>query len=114
MNCSKNCYEKGCIECLGAMLKNAGRFLERMTSDDKLVNECQQTFEAENQDAIQEIVRVLQAGQRSPEKLEIRELSGGYFGETRSLAHTQVINLANQEIKHEAFKRLKARSEAFL
>ena len=92
---NENCYEKSCFHCLGAMLKNAGRFIERMTSDDKLVNECQKTFEAENHDAIQEIVRVLRAGQRSPEKLEIRELSGGYFGETRSLAHTQVINQEN-------------------
>ena len=87
----RNCYEKGCRECLGAMLENAGRFFDRMTSDDKLINECQQTFEAENKDGIQEIIRVLRAGHRSPEKLEIRELSGGYFGETRSLSHTQVI-----------------------
>lgn len=89
------CHFFSCCSCLGAMLKNAGRFFERMKSDDGLVNECQKQFKIDHREAIEEIIRKLRAGERSPEKLELRELSGGFFGETRSLAHTQVESITS-------------------
>lgn len=69
------------------MLKNAQKLFDRCTNSDDVFDPGD--FESTHAHRIADIAINLQYGNKSPDRLEVRELSGGYYGETRLMSHVQ-------------------------